>query len=96
MLALAKVLLLRPRLLMIDELSLGLAPIVVGELLEILRQVRDRGTTIVIVEQSIGVAAEIADRAVHMEKGAVRFAGAPKQLMEAEVAKAVFFGGGET
>ncbi|HET6793243.1 MAG TPA: ABC transporter ATP-binding protein [Acidimicrobiales bacterium] len=93
MLALAKVLLLRPRLLMIDELSLGLAPVIVADLLEVLRRVRDGGTTIVVVEQSVAVAAEIADRAVHMEKGAIRFVGAPRQLMEAEVARSVFFGG---
>jgi ABC-type branched-subunit amino acid transport system ATPase component len=93
MLAMAKVLLPRPRLLMIDELSLGLAPIVVGELLDILRQIRDQGTTIIIVEQSVAVAAEVADRAVHMEKGQVRFVGEPRQLLEADVAKAIFFGG---
>jgi ABC-type branched-subunit amino acid transport system ATPase component len=93
MLAMAKVLLPRPRLLMIDELSLGLAPIVVSEFLDILRQLRDQGTTIIIVEQSVAVAAEVADRAVHMEKGQVRFAGEPRQLLEADVAKAIFFGG---
>jgi ABC-type branched-subunit amino acid transport system ATPase component len=94
MLALAKVLILQPRLLMIDELSLGLAPIVVAELLQVLRRVRDEGTTVVVVEQSVAVAAEIADRAVHMEKGQVGFTGRPDELMEAEVAKAVFFGAG--
>jgi ABC-type branched-subunit amino acid transport system ATPase component len=94
MLAMAKVLLLSPQLLLIDELSLGLAPIVVAELLGVLRHLRDEGTTIVVVEQSVAVAAEIADRAVHMEKGTVRFAGRPEELLEAEVAQAVFFGGG--
>lgn len=93
MLAFAKVMLLRPQLLMIDELSLGLAPVVVAGLLDVLRRIRERGTTIVVVEQSVGVAAEVADRAVHMEKGAIRFVGSPRQLMEADVARAVFFGG---
>jgi ABC-type branched-subunit amino acid transport system ATPase component len=93
MLALAKVLLLEPTLLMIDELSLGLAPIVVSELLEIIRHLRAEGTTVVLVEQSIAVAAEVADRAVHMEKGEVRFTGSPRELLDADVAQAVFFGG---
>ncbi len=75
MLALAMSVLTRPKLLMIDELSLGLAPAVVGELLHFVDRLRAEGTTLVVVEQSVNVAVEIAERAVFMERGEVRFAG---------------------
>ncbi len=72
----------RPRLLMIDELSLGLAPAVVGQLLEMVRALRDQGTTIILVEQSVNVALTVADRAYFMEKGEVRFEGPTSELLE--------------
>ena len=82
MLALAQAFMTRPRLLMVDELSLGLAPTVVGHLLEVLRTVHAAGTTIVIVEQSVNVALTLAQRAVFMEKGEVRFTGPTAELLE--------------
>jgi ABC-type branched-subunit amino acid transport system ATPase component len=82
MLALAQAFMTRPRLLMVDELSLGLAPTVVGHLLEVLRTVHAAGTTIVIVEQSVNVALTLAQRAVFMEKGEVRFTGPTGDLLE--------------
>ncbi|HEX6418298.1 MAG TPA: ATP-binding cassette domain-containing protein, partial [Acidimicrobiales bacterium] len=72
----------RPRLLMIDELSLGLAPSVVAQLLELVRSLRDAGTTIILVEQSVNVALTVADRAYFMEKGEVRFEGPTAELLE--------------
>jgi ABC-type branched-subunit amino acid transport system ATPase component len=94
MLALAKALLLRPRLLIIDELSLGLAPAVVQDLLEVVRSLRRDGVTVVIVEQSLNVALSVADRAVFMEKGQIRFEGSPQELLERDdLARAVFLGG---
>ncbi len=75
MLALGGALMTRPELLMIDELSLGLAPTIVAQLLEVVREIHRRGTTIVIVEQSVNVALNLAERAVFMEKGEVRFDG---------------------
>ncbi len=72
-LALAMALLTQPKLLLVDELSLGLAPSVVDELLAELRRLRDGGTTIVIVEQSVNLALGVADRAYFMEKGEIRF-----------------------
>jgi branched-chain amino acid transport system ATP-binding protein len=72
----------RPRLLMIDELSLGLAPAVVSQLLEMVRTLRDAGTTIILVEQSVNVALTVADRAYFMEKGEVRFEGPTSELLE--------------
>ena len=80
MLTLAQALLCRPKLLMIDELSLGLAPIVVATLLDVVKRINAGGTTVVVVEQSVNVATSIAQRAVFMERGQVRFSGATKQL----------------
>ena len=94
MLAIAKAMLLEPRVLLIDELSLGLAPIVVQRLLAVVRELADQGTAIVLVEQSINVALSIADRAVFMEKGQVRFNGDAAGLLErADLLRAVFLGG---
>ncbi|MEW6473770.1 MAG: ATP-binding cassette domain-containing protein [Actinomycetota bacterium] len=82
MLALAQAFMTKPRLLLVDELSLGLAPAVVGHLLDVLRTVHAAGTTIVIVEQSVNVALTLAERAVFMEKGEVRFTGPTGELLE--------------
>ena len=93
MLALAKALLLDPDVLLIDELSLGLAPVVVGQLLGIVEELRAEGLTMVIVEQSLNVALALADRAVFMEKGQVRFEGPAAELAERDdLARAVFLG----
>jgi ABC-type branched-subunit amino acid transport system ATPase component len=93
-LALARVMLHEPDILIIDELSLGLAPLVVAELLTILERIKDeRGQTIIIVEQSLNVALSVADRAVFMEKGQVRFEGPAQELAERDdLARAVFLG----
>jgi ABC-type branched-subunit amino acid transport system ATPase component len=93
MVGLAKALLPDPWLLVIDELSLGLAPLVIEQLLEVLRALRERGTTMLIVEQSLDIAAGISDRAVFLEKGLVRFSGSPAALArEGDLAKSVYFG----
>src|SRR4029077_2406508 len=92
-LALAKALLLDPQLLCIDELSLGLAPVVVGELLEIVKGLNREGMTIIVVEQSLNIAAELCERAIFLEKGEVRFEGRTAELLEQDdIARAVFFG----
>jgi ABC-type branched-subunit amino acid transport system ATPase component/predicted MFS family arabinose efflux permease len=94
MLALAIALLHDPEVLMIDELSLGLAPIVVQELIGVVDRLKSEGVTMIIVEQSLNVAAAIADRAVFLEKGQVRFEGRISDLMERDdLARAVFLGG---
>ncbi len=93
MVALARVLIHEPELLMIDELSLGLAPLVVQRLLEVVEELKARGQTMIIVEQSLNVAMAIADRAIFLEKGEVRFEGATAGLLErGDLARAVFFG----
>ena len=92
-LALAKALLLDPALLCIDELSLGLAPVVVGELMQIVKRLHEQGTTLVVVEQSLNIAAELCERAVFLEKGEVRFEGPTADLIERDdIARAVFLG----
>jgi branched-chain amino acid transport system ATP-binding protein len=83
MLGLAKALLPEPRLLLVDELSLGLAPVVVQELLAVIAALKAAGTTMVVVEQSVNVALAIADRAAWMEKGAIRRTSPAAELAEA-------------
>jgi branched-chain amino acid transport system ATP-binding protein len=82
MLALGMALVSSPRLLLIDELSLGLAPVVVEELLPVVRELRDAGATVVLVEQSVNLALTVADRAYFMEKGEIRFEGPTADLLD--------------
>ncbi|WTW91958.1 ATP-binding protein [Streptomycetaceae bacterium NBC_01309] len=92
-LALAMVLMHDPEVLLIDELSLGLAPVVVQDLLAIIERLKADGMTMIIVEQSLNVALAIADRAVFLEKGQVRFTGDARELAERDdLARAVFLG----
>ena len=94
MLALAMALIHEPEVLLIDELSLGLAPVVVQELLEVVQDLKAQGQTMIIVEQSLNVALAFSDRAVFMEKGVVRFEGSAQELAERDdLARAVFLGG---
>jgi ABC-type branched-subunit amino acid transport system ATPase component/predicted MFS family arabinose efflux permease len=84
----------RPRLLMIDELSLGLAPTVIAQLLDIVKALRERGTTIILVEQSVNLALTLADEAYFMEKGEIRFHGPTAELLERpDVLRSVFLEG---
>jgi ABC-type branched-subunit amino acid transport system ATPase component/predicted MFS family arabinose efflux permease len=93
MLALAMTLLHDPEVLIIDELSLGLAPTLVQRLLAIVEDLKAQGMTMIIVEQSLNVALAIADRAVFLEKGRVRFEGDAQELAERDdLARAVFLG----
>ncbi|HYZ91526.1 MAG TPA: MFS transporter [Actinomycetota bacterium] len=94
MVSLAQAFLARPRLLMIDELSLGLSPAVVQELLECVRRIHKRGVTLIVVEQSVNVALTIAERAVFMEKGEVKFIGPTKDLLRRpDILRAVYVKG---
>ena len=94
MLSLAQAFIAEPQLLLVDELSLGLAPVVVAKLVDILRAIHARGTTIVVVEQSVNVALEVAERAVFMEKGEVRFSGPTAELLRRpDILRAVFLQG---
>jgi branched-chain amino acid transport system permease protein len=91
MLNLTMALVARPRLLLLDELSLGLAPVVVTRLLEVVRDLASGGTTVLLVEQSVPLALEVAARAYFLEKGAVRFAGPTRELLDRpDLVRAVF------
>ncbi|HWG93562.1 MAG TPA: MFS transporter, partial [Mycobacteriales bacterium] len=93
-LALGMAFVARPQLLLIDELSLGLAPTVVGTLLEMVREIHARGTTVVVVEQSVNVALSLAERAYFLEKGTVRFSGPTADLLgRDDVLRSVFLAG---
>ena len=95
MLGLAQAFLGRPRLLMIDELSLGLAPAVVGDLLEVVRRMNDAGTTVILVEQSVNIALTVCRRALFMEKGEVRYDGPTAELLDRpDIMRAVYLKGG--
>src|SRR5581483_1081730 len=95
MLTLAQALVPEPRLLIIDELSLGLAPAVVEELLGVVAHLKGGGLTTILVEQSVGVALDVAVRAVFLEKGTVRFSGPTAELAEREeLLRSVFLEGG--
>jgi ABC-type branched-subunit amino acid transport system ATPase component len=94
MVAVGRALVGDPELLIIDELSLGLAPVVLKEIQGMLGELSRRGITMLIVEQSLDLAAQIASRCYFMEKGAIRFEGDINELKErGDLARAVFFGG---
>lgn len=97
MLSLAMALLARPKLLIIDELSLGLAPVVVSKLAELVKEVASEGTTVLLVEQSVNIALGMADTAYFMERGRVRFSGPAEELLDRpDLLRAVFLAGATT
>ncbi|MET0627567.1 MAG: AAA family ATPase, partial [Acidimicrobiia bacterium] len=94
MLALGKAFLLQPRLLLIDELSLGLAPLIVSQLVAMVRRINDTGTAVVVVEQSVNVALTLVNHAYFMERGQVRFDGVTSELVERpDLLRSVFLEG---
>ncbi len=95
MLSLSMAFIAKPKLLIIDELSLGLAPTVIESLLGIVKGIHDGGTAIILVEQSINLALRLCDRAVFMEKGQVVFSGSTADLLDRQdIVRAVLLGGG--
>jgi branched-chain amino acid transport system ATP-binding protein len=94
MLGLGMAFLSRPQLVMIDELALGLAPAVVEQLVAIVRRLRDQGTTVIVVEQSVNVALTLAEEAYFMEKGEIRFHGPTAELLDRpDILRSVFLAG---
>jgi ABC-type branched-subunit amino acid transport system ATPase component len=92
-LALAMAMLHDPEVLLIDELSLGLAPTVVADLIEVVERLKAQGLAMVVVEQSLNVALALADRAIFLEKGQVRFEGRAEDLAARDdLLRAVFLG----
>ena len=95
MLGLGMALISEPKLLVIDELSLGLAPVVVGQLTSLVREVAAAGTTVLLVEQSVNIALELATTAYFMERGRIRYSGPARELLDRpDLLRAVFLQGG--
>jgi branched-chain amino acid transport system ATP-binding protein len=92
MLAVGRALMGQPRLLMLDETSLGLAPKMVDELLTIVRRVCDGGVTVLLVEQNVGKALAVGDRGYVMERGRVVMQGSARELLQSEHLKSVYLG----
>jgi len=93
MLAIGRALMTRPRLLLCDEPSLGLAPLVVAEIMRLLSSLREAGTTILLVEQNARMALRSADRAYVLEVGSVVLSGAATDLLQDDQLKAAYLGG---
>ncbi len=92
MLAVGRALMGRPKLLMMDEPSLGLAPIVVQGIFEIIRQIHEAGTTVLLIEQNANMALHVADRAYVIENGKISMEGTGKALLEDEKVRAAYLG----
>jgi branched-chain amino acid transport system ATP-binding protein len=92
MLAVARALMARPRFLMMDEPSLGLAPLVVEEVFRVIAELHREGTTILLVEQNARMALEISDRAYLLEQGRITFHGTPRELGAEEAIRRAYLG----
>ena len=95
MLAIGRALMLQPKLMMIDELSLGLAPLIVQQLVQIVRDINATGVSIILVEQSANLALSITDHAYFLEKGQIRFDGTSSDLLARDdLLRSVFLAAG--
>lgn len=92
MVAIARALLARPKLLLLDEPSLGLAPQVVQTIFQIIRQIHEAGTTILLVEQNARLALQVADRAYVLETGAIQMEGPAKELAASDAVRQAYLG----
>jgi len=92
MLAMGRGLMSRPRLCMFDEPSSGLAPILMMEVFEVIKKLREQGTTILLVEQNVQRALEIADRAYVLENGRIALEGESKELLQEELVRKAYLG----
>jgi branched-chain amino acid transport system ATP-binding protein len=92
MLAIGRGLMAQPRLLILDEPSLGLSPLLVEELFALVRRLRDEGLAVLLVEQNVGQSLEVVDRAYVLENGAVRFSGLPAELLGSDELRRAYLG----
>ena len=92
MLAVGRALMSRPKLLMMDEPSLGLAPLVVRDIFEIIRQINRQGVSILLIEQNANMALKVADSAYVMETGCITLSGAGRELLNNEAVKKAYLG----
>ena len=93
MLAMGRGLMIHPKLLMLDEPSMGLAPILVEQIFDIIRELHKSGTTILLVEQNAGMALSVADRAYVLETGKITLSGTGEDLANSEQVKEAYLGG---
>ena len=92
MLAMGRALMSRPRLLLLDEPSMGLSPLLVTEIFDIIKEINEAGTTVLLVEQNAKKALEIADRAYALETGRITLSGKASELMNNEAVKKAYLG----
>ena len=93
MLAMSRALMSHPKLMMLDEPSMGLAPILVDQIFDIIRNLHETGTTILLVEQNASKALEVADRAYVLETGNVTLTGTGIELAQSDAVKKAYLGG---
>ena len=93
MLAMGRALMSRPRLLLLDEPSMGLSPLFVKEVFDIIQHINEQGTTILLVEQNAHMAMSIADYAYVLETGKITLEGPGQELMQSEAVRAAYLGG---
>lgn len=93
MLVMGRALLSRPKLLLLDEPSMGLAPIIVGEIFDIVKDINKQGTTVLLVEQNAKMALQSADRAYIITNGSIELEGSAKELLNNDLVKKAYLGG---
>jgi len=93
MLAMGRALMSKPKLLMLDEPSMGLSPLLVDQVFDIIKSINKDGTTILLVEQNAGKSLAISDRGYVLENGSIVLSGTGKELMESEEVKKAYLGG---
>ena len=93
MLAMGRALMSRPRLLLLDEPSMGLAPLLVKEIFNIIKEINESGTTVLLVEQNANMALSIADKAYVLETGRIALAGTAQELASSEAVRKAYLGG---
>ncbi len=93
MLAMSRALMSHPKLLMLDEPSMGLSPLLVSQVFDLIKQIHEEGTTILLVEQNAGMALGIADRAYVLETGNIVMSGTGKELADSPEIKKAYLGG---
>ncbi|MDK2821548.1 MAG: branched-chain amino acid transport system ATP-binding protein [Clostridia bacterium] len=93
MLAIGRALMSQPRLMLLDEPSMGLAPLLVEEIFSIIKEINEQGTTILLVEQNASMALSIADRGYVLETGRITLQGSASDLANSEAVKKAYLGG---
>ena len=93
MLAIGRAMMGKPRMLLLDEPSLGLAPLIINEIFAMVDRIREMGTTILLVEQNVRIALKHSDRAYVLETGSIVLSDRADQLLESDEVRKAYFGG---